>query len=231
MYPAIIRMMYLIRQHFEPFYMNGSCLMDLVRVSAPEHYSIHPLWKLYQKSNFTNTCEAITNDSLDNFFLKTFQNGQTELYFLYAFIASLAITGISFILYRMSKFSFCGLGSFLSFVALAYCQGSLFHSFSHYQNDLTHLNGNVMHHSEFRIDGSNESLVATLPPGLLYLFVLNSLIVYSMMYGLLNYYQLDTKLYLAISTIVIPAKMLFNMKVIHPYIHKYHVSSLIRLHV
>lgn len=56
-YPFVIRTFYLIRQSFEPFYMNATCLLDLVRLSAPEHWDAHPLWKHY---NYKETCEEIT---------------------------------------------------------------------------------------------------------------------------------------------------------------------------
>ena len=37
-YPFLIRALYLLRQSWEPLYMNATCLIDLVRVSSPEHY-------------------------------------------------------------------------------------------------------------------------------------------------------------------------------------------------
>ncbi len=37
-YPFLIRLLYLIRQSWEPMYMNPTCLIDLVRVSSPDHY-------------------------------------------------------------------------------------------------------------------------------------------------------------------------------------------------
>ena len=37
-YPFLIRTLYLIRQSWEPMYMNPTCLIDLVRVSSPDHY-------------------------------------------------------------------------------------------------------------------------------------------------------------------------------------------------
>lgn len=43
-----------------------------------------------------------------------------------------------------------------------------------------------------------------------------------MMYVLLKFFKLDTGLYFAISPIVIPAKHLFHLKIVHPYIHRYH---------
>lgn len=81
-----------------------------------------------------------------------------------------------------------------------------------------------MHHSDYKVNGENGSLVGTLPPGLLYLFHLNYYLTCGMMYFLMNKFQLDAKLYIAICAMVLPAKQLLNMKVIHPYIHKYNQS-------
>jgi hypothetical protein len=53
-----MRGLYLARQSFEPLYMNPTCLMDLVRVSSPEHYALHPTWKYFQMS-VNETCEVI----------------------------------------------------------------------------------------------------------------------------------------------------------------------------
>lgn len=227
LYPAIIRIAYLIRQYFEPAYMNSICLIDLVRISAPEHYDVHPFWKHFQANS---TCESVTGKSLDTFFLEMFDNGKLELTALNFSMGSFALSGILFMLYRIfsgaSKSFKIGrvLVAVFGYILLGLMHASLFFTHSHYQNDLTHLNGNVMHHSEFKVNGSNGSMVGTLPPGLLYLFLLNYITTCGLMYYLLERFNLDGKLYLALNTIVLPAKQLFNMKVIHPYIHTYHKS-------
>ncbi|CAK9250381.1 unnamed protein product [Sphagnum jensenii] len=102
-------------------------------------------------------------------------------------------TGVSYIFNRLYRKNFCSFGTLLSFAGLAYYHGTLFHCFSHYQNDLTHINGNVMHHSDFKVDGYNESFVGTLPPGLLYLFVFNYVIVCVIVYGIAKYFKIDAR--------------------------------------
>jgi len=43
-YPFVIRCLYLIRQFFNPLYMNSNCLLELVKDSAPNTWNNHILW-------------------------------------------------------------------------------------------------------------------------------------------------------------------------------------------
>jgi hypothetical protein len=96
LYPVLIRCMYFIRQSWEPLYMNATCLMDLVRVSAPEHYDVHPLWKHFQQ-NTTVTCEDLTG-----IFFSTFCDFGPALFLAFCihvisrFLPSYAIFLVSF---------------------------------------------------------------------------------------------------------------------------------------
>jgi hypothetical protein len=204
--------------------MNSYCLLDLVRSSAPEHYGIHPIWKNYVGQNSTSSCENATHASLDDFFVKMFQQGKLEMLIMNTIIMCTAVTGIFYIFKRLLEKSFCSLRSLIGYVFMAYLHASFFHTITHYQNDITHLNGNVMHHSEYRVEGFNETFVGTLPPGLLFVFTINFFVVLGIVCGFARSFGMDHKLYASIASLVIPAKLLFNMKVIHPYIHKYHKS-------
>jgi hypothetical protein len=73
-YPFVMRALYLIRQSFEPFYMNSTCLIDLVRFSSPEHYDLHPLWKFYQQAS-NETCESLTGIPIKQYFNETYAAG------------------------------------------------------------------------------------------------------------------------------------------------------------
>jgi hypothetical protein len=163
-YPFVIRAMYLLRQSFDPFYMNSTCLLDLVRLSSPEHYDLHPLWKFYQQGN-NETCESVTGMPISQFFTETYSMAAVEFYIFYAVIIPASVIGLAL----FAKDFITGKGrsvvGIVGSVILSWNHGSLFHLLSHYQNDLSHINGNVMHHSSFTVDGDNSSFVNTLPPG------------------------------------------------------------------
>jgi hypothetical protein len=76
-YPFVIRCLYLMRQAMEPTYMNSTCLLELVRVSAPEHYTIHPLWQHFDKHGNV-TCLEVTGLSTEEFFLHNHSGGILE---------------------------------------------------------------------------------------------------------------------------------------------------------
>jgi hypothetical protein len=223
LYPLIIRGLYLLRQSFEPLYMNATCLMDFVRLSSPEHWDVHPLWKyFYQSTNAT--CEDLTGVPIQDHFVHVYKSGTTEFYIFYGIV--FLYTGISTYLFLRQLFT----GKVKSFVAviamavLSWNQGSLFHLLSHYQNDLYHLNGNVMHHSSFTVNGDNAALVNTLPPGLIINFLMNFVTVWMMFYVVLDYFKLDKWVYLNLSAPMMVGKLLLQMKIIHPYIHTQHKS-------
>ena len=118
-------------------------------------------------------------------------------------------------------------GSFSSLIAtvvLSVNHFSLFFLFSHYQHDCTHICGNVMHHSSYQVDGSNASLVGTLPPGLLFNAIMNHFMVLCMFNVAMGWFKLDTTVYNLVVTPVALARLMFNMMVIHPYIHTHNRS-------
>jgi len=222
-YPFIIRALYLLRQSVEPFYMNATCLIDLVRESSPEHYDLHPLWKYYQQ-NSNITCTDITGMEIEDYFNHIYKNGTTEFYIFYGI--AFAFAGYGLICFLKQLFT----GKVKSFIGVLGCailswnHGSLFHLLAHYQNDLSHINGNVMHHSSFNVGGDNAALVNTLPPGLLINFMQNFVTVWMMMYVILDYLKVDKWLYLNLSGPLILAKFFLQMKIIHPFIHTQHKS-------
>ena len=223
LYPFIIRGLYLVRQSWEPFYMNATCLMDFVRLSSPEHYNLHPLWKFYQKSS-TVTCESITGVPIEEFFVQVYKSGVTEFYIFY---------GITFVYLAISSWCFLrelfagkvkNMVALVAMTFLSWNQGSLFHLLSHYQNDLYHLNGNVMHHSSFSVGGDNAALVNTLPPGLIINFILNYVTMWMVTYIILDFFNIEKWLYLNLSAPMQIGKLFLQMKIIHPYIHTHHKS-------
>lgn len=219
-YPFLMRGLYLLRQSFEPFYMNSTCLMDFVRISAPEHYALHPLWKFYQAGSASNqTCEDITGMPIEDFFRKTYYSGTFE-YKIY-FSAIVLYVGISLMCFLRQVFTgkVKSIMGVVAIVGLAWNIFSLLHLLAHYQNDLHHLNGNVMHHSSFSVNGDSATLVNTLPPGLIINFSLNFFMVWMMSYVVLDYFKVDTWVYLNLAGPVMFGKLFFTLKVIHPYIH------------
>lgn len=218
-YPFIIRGLYLLRQSFEPFYMNSICLLDLVRVSSPEHWDAHPIWKYYTASS-NKTCESETGAPLEEFFKNTVQTGSTEFQIFYGIL----FVHTAYCTYCFLKRLFAGqvksITAVVACVVLAYNHSSLLLLLSHYQNDLSHINGNVMHHSNFSIDGgSNATFINTMPPGLVINYIQNYFALYLMVYFALDYFKLDKWLYLSLGSPLIVAKIFLQMKVIHPYVH------------
>jgi hypothetical protein len=207
-----------MRQAMEPTYMNSTCLLELVRVSAPEHYTSHPLWQHFELHRNT-TCQEVTGLSTEEFFLQNHSGGILEFQifmgsmFLYA-----AYSLVQFVshLWRGEAGSF---SSLIATVMLSVNHFSLFLLLSHYQHDCTHICGNVMHHSSYQVDGSNASLIGTLPPGLLFNAIVNHFMMFCMFNVAMGWFKLDTTLYNLIVTPVALARLLFNMMVVHPWIH------------
>jgi len=222
-YPFVIRALYLLRQSFEPLYMNSTCLMDLVRISAPEHYAKHPTWKFYQMVS-NETCESISGVPIEQYFLEMYKSGTNEFYMFWGVLGVLSVVSIVVFLNRLLKGKVTSIVGVIACAILSWNHGSLFHLLSHYQNDVSHLNGNVMHHSNFSVGGDNAALVNTLPPGLIINFLQNYFTVYMMMWVTLDYFKLDKWVYLSLSSPCIMAKFILQMKIIHPYIHTQHKS-------
>lgn len=184
---------------------------------------MHPFWPHYQR-NLTEaeSCETLFGGSMEEFNMKMFRDGIPEQKIFQLFIAVTALVAAYHLAKRVLSGTVGSLRTVVVFACTSYIHASFFHLMSHYQNDLTHLNGNVGHHSEFKVNDNNGALVDSLPHGLVFNFTLNYLTSMWMMYMLLKYFKLDAGLYFSISPIVIPAKLLFHMKIIHPYIHRYH---------
>lgn len=223
-YPFALRAMYLVWQFFDPIYMNSTCLMDFVRLSSPDHYDVHPIWKHFQKAT-NETCESITGQPIQEHFNQVYHNGTTEFYVFYGWTFLYTILS----LYSFIKYLFAGkvrsvIGIAAAITLAWWGEGSLMHLFSHYQNDCSHLNGNVMHHSSFTVGGDNSALNKTLPPGLLINFSLNLITVKLFFWVILDYFKIDKQIYFGLSTAAILAKFVIQMKFIHPYIHQYHKS-------
>mmetsp|Transcript_13833 Transcript_13833/g.30515 ORF Transcript_13833/g.30515 Transcript_13833/m.30515 type:complete len:351 (+) Transcript_13833:159-1211(+) len=222
-YPFVIRALYLLRQSFDPFYMNSTCLLDLVRLSSPEHYDLHPLWKFYQQGS-NETCESVTGMPISQFFTETYSMAAVEFYIFYAVIIPASVIGLALFAKDFIKGKGRSIVGIIGSVILSWNHGSLFHLLSHYQNDLSHINGNVMHHSSFTVGGDNSSFVNTLPPGLLINLLTNFLFCWMMMSVLLDYFKLDKWAYLNLSPVLILAKLMLQMKVVHPYVHAHQES-------
>lgn len=156
---------------------------------------------------------------IKDFFVQVYKSGTTEFYIFYG--VTFLYLGISIVLFLKQVLAgkLKSIVSFIAMVVLSCNQGSLFHILSHYQNDLYHLNGNVMHHSSFTVGGDNAALVNTLPPGLIINFTMNFITIWMITYVVLDYFKLDKWLYLNMCAPVMVGKLLLQMKIIHPYIH------------
>jgi hypothetical protein len=76
-YPFLMRAMYLGRQWFSPYYMDSTCLLDLVRTSSPAHFNGHPFWPYYLNDTSV-TCQSTTGIPLDTYFLQMYKDGVIE---------------------------------------------------------------------------------------------------------------------------------------------------------
>lgn len=152
-YPFLIRGLYLLRQSFEPFYMNSICLLDLVRVSAPEHWELHPTWKYFKMHMPNTTCESLTGISMDEYFLQIYGNGVVEYKIFWGILGAFTFLSTLYFLKRLFTGKVQSIVGLIGSAILSWNQGSLFHLLSHYQNDVSHLNGNVMHHSNYSVEG------------------------------------------------------------------------------
>jgi hypothetical protein len=218
-YPFLMRAMYLGRQWFSPYYMDSTCLLDLVRTSSPAHFNGHPFWPYYLNDTSV-TCQSTTGIPLDTYFLQMYKDGVIENKILNGILMLTSLWGAYEIAHKIRAGSFGKLRSALGFIIIAFCvHAPTFHLISHYQNDLAHINGNVMHHSSYYVGTDNAAMVATLPPGLVFNFSFNYIVMLAMMYVIMKRFQFDAALYLGFSVLVVPAKLLFNMKVIHPFVH------------
>jgi hypothetical protein len=224
-YPFIMRGLYLLRQSFEPFYMNSICLLDLVRVSSPEHWDVHPTWK-YMVAHTNETCEQITGIPIEEHFKNIYSAGIVEYKIFWLVLGLFTAVSFVYFLYRLFTGKVRSIIGVVACLVLAFNQGSLFHLLSHYQNDVSHINGNVMHHSNFHVDGDNAALVRTLPPGLVINFLQNYFTVMWMAYVIFSKFfpKLDKWTYLSLSSPLIMAKFILQMAYIHPFIHTQHKS-------
>lgn len=225
-YPFILRGLYLLRQFLEPHYMNAICLLELVQVSSPEHWEKHPIWKYYLK-NITDTCESITGMSNSDYFNHIYHSGEIEYKIFWAVTGFATLIAFYVFITRLIDGRIRSVIGVMGCAVLAWYQGSLFHVFSHFQNDITHINGNVMHHSSFSVNGDNASLVKTLPPGLLINFLVNFSTVIAIGHYIMSlprFKKLDKTTYFSIALPVIMVKFVVQMAYIHPYIHTFHKS-------
>jgi len=153
-------------------YIHICIVQDLVKDSAPDHYKIHPFWSHYRK--YTNaTCVSETGLSSQDFFDYQYDSGIVEYNLFMAFFLGLGGLGALYIGKRIVNGTFGSIGAFLNYAVLGIFHSSMYHLIAHYQNDLTHLNGNVNHHSEFKRGGLNTSMVGTLPHGLIFNYIMN----------------------------------------------------------
>lgn len=219
-YPFLMRGFYLLRQAFEPFYMDSVCLLDLVRVSSPEHWKLHPTWSHMMKHH-NETCEDRTGIPMSEHFDNIYNAGVGEYKIFWGVFGVIAIVSTLMFLQRLFTGKVRSVIGVFACLVLAFNQGSLFHLLSHYQNDVSHLNGNVMHHSNYSRNGDNAALVNTLPPGLIINFLQNYWTVMFMAFVLFKGYfkRVDMWTYFSLCTPLILAKFVLQMAYIHPYIH------------
>jgi hypothetical protein len=193
--------------------------MDFVRLSNPEHYDIHPLWKFFQQANNV-TCEQLSGVPIQEFFVQVYKSGVTEFYLFYGMVFLYVIYSTICFFKQLFSGQVKSIISLVAMAVLSWNQGSLFYLLSHYQNDLYHLNGNVMHHSAFTVGGDNAALVNTLPPGLIINFTVNYITVWMIAYVALDYFKLDKWVYLNVAAFMQVGKLILQMKFIHPFIHQ-----------
>jgi hypothetical protein len=163
---------------------------------------------------------------MQEYYEKMHSDGIIDQKIFMTFMLTGALIGLLTLVHRAISGTFGSIRSVFSFLLLSVIHGSFYLLQCHYQNDLTHLNGNVSHHSEFKVNNGkiNATLVESLPHGLVFNFIINYSTTWFMMYVLFKSFKLDFSLYAGISSIVVPGKLLLQMKVVHPYIHAHNKS-------
>jgi hypothetical protein len=158
-----------IRQ-FVPNYADPQCLLRLVNETANDHYTQHVY---FQNVAYDDTCEG---GKLHDYVNSQYNElGQFEKkLFLNTFMTTGAL-GAAYLLYDFSKKP-----SLRYLAKLAFNQITLYNtnivaaflSLTHFEQDITFMLGNIMHHSDVSrfTENSNASFVDSLPNG----FLLNS---------------------------------------------------------
>jgi hypothetical protein len=128
------------------------------------------------------------------------------------------LAGLLWLLYRGRKFgnNFMGKCLMLFFAHYSYYE---LHGTAHFFNDLTHLNGNVMHHSELKKNGFNGALVGTCPHGQgLVILCVGLFMMYSWAQGVKRC-GYDARDFMAINGVVNMLLVCFYMKYMHGKVH------------
>jgi len=190
------------------YYMDGECLLKMVNISAPAHFSKHPLWPY---RGYKSDCDVEEYFGVQ-------QRNQLEMKVIFLMILVPALLSVVSLMYSPPKRS-------LIYVPISLLTWSIVFVTSHYQHDILHLNGNIMHHTNFKNDGENGTLQKTAPHGVLYstnlAHVMMLVIVYTLMKSELTLSFWDfVRLQLPTQAL----KVIYNMQVVHTYVHKYNRS-------
>jgi len=218
-YPGVFRAAYALRRFVEPAYMNRECLLHMVNETAADHWEAHPLWRNFELT--PHSCEQQTGMDPAQYFHYMMTTSATEHRILYGVLLVAAFAGLCYLISHRKQTSFARLSRDVVF-ALVFSSG--FFLTTHYQNDLTHISGNVAHHTNLELDGANSTLVAGLPHGLIFSILLNLIALYPLAASVLARWNVDPYHFFAVSSIVFPLKQLYNMKIVHPYIHEHKQS-------
>jgi len=214
LYPFLIRGAYLLRQYFVPLYMQPVCLMELISKYDSVHYHAQPLWQYLRKNE---TCLSDTGVELDTFQNMIYSNGHQERLLVFGYVYVFSAIGLFFLMKEIVwKQQWKVMNSFPAMLVIAWFHMSTNFSIAHYQSDLTHLVGNLLHHSSLKLDHSN-----SVPPGVLFLHFLNGTTVCVVMYFILRQFNIPKKIYFSIYYFFFPIRHWFMNESVHIYIHKY----------
>lgn len=216
--PLLLRILYELRRLGDPFYMQSTCLLETVHTTSPDHFDAHPFWKHYVAAN-NATCSEITGKSVDQYVAEhVWAPGVTEK----IIFDTMMISVLLYCTFLLVKRCVSGEGpSFvgaIGFLAVAAAHSSLVFIICHYQQDLTHLNGNLLHHSKLHVE-NNGSFVNILPPGMIFNIPMGYLVSSILYTSVLKSFGCSTKNYLLIFLVFSFIKIAFIMRVIHPFIH------------
>jgi hypothetical protein len=187
-----------------------------VNASNPDHFAGHPLWP---HRGYDSDC-----DPQEYFELQ--QHNQFEYKCTLYMLPTMFTLGAAMVAWSMYQGKpRTDKPSRAAYIPLALMACGMAFVTCHYQQDITHLCGNIMHHSEMKYRGANETLVETVPHGVLQGFILA--LVYVVM--ITNFImRLTPKLnmydFISVFCLVTSIWFLWNMKVVHAYVHKHNES-------
>ena len=186
----------------------------MVHDSAPEHYDAHPLWPYRGYTSDCNTQE----------YFNVQKENRWEFLLTMGWVQGSALIGLACLIFSPPK------RNALWYLPLAIMSTAMAIITAHYHHDITHMCGNIQHHTNFGVaESENASGVKTVPHGVFMPLVCAQLLVTFIVSCCLHRSpDLSSGLsFVDYLKVYFPFQMfwlLWNMLVVHPYVHEHNKS-------